>query len=93
MELCSNPFPSAPPINDEYYSPEHFVQVNNIMYRFPPNKKLPPSPKNNFPQPSAPPLDGIIYNYNPNIPDYRVGNQIIIPGYIREEKKKCCIIC
>lgn len=98
MELCKNPFPSAPPVEDEYYSPEHFVYVNNIMPHYPPRKRLPPSPKNFSPQPSAPPPDNVdytIYNATHYKPDYRYGNQISIPGYIRQKKveKKCCIIC
>jgi len=92
MDLCRNPYPSAPPVEDEYFSEEHFVYVNN-MYRIPPNSKLPPTPKNNFPQPSAPPLDGIIVTKYHSNPDYRVGNTLSIPDYIRVEKKKsCCII-
>ena len=93
MELFTNP--SAPPIEYEYFSSEHFVYVNN-MYRIPPSKKLPQSPKNNFPQPSAPPLDVNIINTNyPSNPDYRIGNKLSIPGYVRPEKKDgngCCII-
>jgi len=76
----ANTMPSAPPLN----------------YSYPPAYP-PPQPGKKYPIPSAPQLDnyfgqGIFRSQNP---DYRVGDRLNIPGYIRNKKtgKGCCIIC
>ena len=73
------------------------ISVANTISSSPPARPL-PRPGYAYPMPSAPPLDDVFYKgifRSPN-PDYRVGNTLSIPGYVREEKKigkGCCIIC